>query len=471
MAKQLFAGLATLAVASAAMGQSVTVGTTGANHTSLTAAVAAVKADPAAPNVITFIDAGPFFENDRIALDEFATGPDDMIIQGAPGVRPVIIADIEAATRKSGMIYLRKQGNLTVKDLIVLPPVAGVTPENYTAKVAETGIEIQVDNLLGTSITLENIFIGSNNGSNQPTGALDGLTPPVTTAGTVSFRDEGILVQSQTGGNQLHYLNMTGVVVSGVDGDQGSDAIRGFPDGSVGSEWILGPGTVLSYNGGHGFQPGGTTNFSVQVRGEEGNPVKIINNERSGINVTNQAGAASGLTNVEWCIIANQLENGTLMGDLDTSSLFTNVTIANNGGVALLGPADPNAVTYTFSNVIAAGDGGAADADNVIRLIKSGTGTAAPSFFTATNSAIVLAGPYTLNSTAYGADGIDSDGNYTVTTTGVVNSDPEFITLNPAAGGFAVVSNQAYGTAGPAGQPLVGGGAFAAASVEDWQLF
>jgi hypothetical protein len=414
------------------------------------------------------LDEGPFFETGAVTLDDQTTDDDDMIIQGAPGVRPIIIADIETSARKWGMLYLRKHGNLTVRDLILLPPVAGVVDQaTYEAKVAETGIAILVDSAVNTSITLENIFIGSNNGNNQPTSALDGLTPPVVTPETVSFRDEGIVGITQNTVPQ-HYLYFENIVVTGLDGDQGSDGIRGFPDGAPGSRWIIGPGTVISYNEGHGFQPGGTDNFSVEVRGEEDNPVKIINNGLSGIHVTNTPGVDAGLTHVEWCIIANNGLHGINHGDVNTGTLFTNVTIANNGGNVFLGPSSANAVTYTFSNVIAAGDGDPANPDNVIRL----TGTGTPSFFTATNSALVLEGPYTMNNTLYGADGIDSGPNYTVTpTTTIIDDDPQFVSLNPAGPGFAVVTNQAYGTAGPAGQPIVGGGSLAPASVEDWQLF
>lgn len=458
-------------IASVAYSQEVTVGLAAGEYDNLADAVDAVRTDPETPNIITFIDEGPFIQNGRLLLNEFETGPDDMIIQGAEGIRPIIICDLENDTRRSGMVYLRKQGNLTIKDLIILPPAEEVTPENYTTKVAEAGLEIQVDNLQPTSITLQNILISSNNGNNQPVASLDGLTPPVTTPETVSFRDEGIYVQSQPNDAQLHYLNMTGVVVSGVNGDQGSDGIRGFPDGTPGSQWIIGPGTVVSYNGGHGFQPGGTTNFSVEIRGEENNPVRLINNAKSGINITNQNGAPSGLTHVEWCIIANNAEHGINAGDIDTSTDFENVTIANNGSTVMTGPPDPNAVSYTFSNVIAAGDGAASDPDNVIRLVQSGTGTAAPSSFTASQSAIVLDGIYTLNTTDYGGDGIDSDTNYSITTSAVLHSDPEFLSLDPANASFAVVSNQDYGTAGPAGQPLTGGASFAQSAISEWQLF
>lgn len=491
--KHLFAGL-TLAAAltGTAAAQSVTVGSagSGADYATLTAAVVGLQATSTdgTPNTITFLDEGPFYEFNRIVINPQRTGTDDLTIEGAPGVRPIIIADLEAwaQTQKTQMIYVRKRGNLTIKDLIIIPPSEGVVDEaSYLAKVGEIGMEIYTDEVGGTSITLQNILVSSNNGSDRPVASLDGLTPPVITPETISFRDEGIYLPTLSGPFLAppHYVYFEDVVVSGLNGDQGSEGIRGFPDGPVGSKWIIGPGTTVSYNkleestmvtsatNHGGFQPGGAIGFDIQVVGTQEKPVKILNNNSNGITVTNQAGADQGLTRVEWAIIANNKGAGIKVIDQDTSLDLSNVTIANNEGGIFWGPNIQHSLNYEFSNVIATGTGDTASPSAIIDMVPYAAGSTGSSALTIANSAIVLNGPYSANTTMYGGDAIIVGDNVTLTTTSNLSADPQFASLDATSPNIAVVSNAAYGTAGPGGVPLVGGATYNTSSVSDWQIF
>ncbi len=461
-----------------ALAQSVTVGTTGATYTSLNAAILAVGANAAQPDVITILDEGPFLES-RVIVNAGTSGLDDLTIQAAPGVRPRIVINNTGASANSA-VYLRKSGNVIVRDLIIMP-TTNFTSETFEASVGQAGIEIDDDSAVPTSVTLQNVLITSNNGSNQPVASLDGLTSPTFTSTTVSFRDEGIQALSAAT-NAARNVYMYDVVVSGVAGDQGSDGIRGFIDGSPGSEWVIGPGCVVSYNNHNeatitsstaraAFQPGGTNGIDVRIEGTQDKPVLFINNNLNGIFVTNTTNISEGLSSVEWLIVANNAGTGFASVDTNSPVTFTNVTFANNQDGVLLAPDEPDAIQYTFNNVIASGNGSATDPENNINLVAYGTLIGFGSTFTANNSAIVLAGPYTLNNVDYGADGINSDTNWTVVKNSVIATDPQFVSLNPTSSEFAVVGNAAYGTAGPGGQPLVGGGKFLTSSVSDWQLF
>jgi len=485
MKEKLFGLLLTLAFMAPAFSQSVTVGSagSGAQYPNLTAAIlhfsGTSTASDGTTNTITFLDEGPFIEFNRIIINEARSGTDDLIIQGAEGIRPIIIADLTASTSKISMLHLRKIGLMHVKDLIIIPPKDGVVDQTtYVSKVGETGIEIICSSAGSTSITLENVLVSSNDGNNRPVASLDGLTSPTFTPSAVSFRDEGIIVQSNASA-YTHYLEMKKLVVSGVSGDQGSDAVRGFPDGGAGSQWIIGPGCVFSYNntrsapvpilttGNAAFQPGGTEGFEVHVRGTSNDPVKFVNNNLGGMHISDQAGALD-LTTLSWVIIANNTGPGIRIGDQDTDLNLTNVTLASNGMI-LLSPANPNEGNITASNVIAAGNGEASNPDNIINLAPANFVSA--STFSIQDSAIVLTGPYTANNVDDGGDGIRSNSAYTVTADNITSSNPAFASLDPASLSFALVTNSDYLMAGPGESPLVGGGSIVTSSVSDWQLF
>lgn len=463
--------------AAGAQAQSVTVGLSGADYPTLSAAIAATSASATQPDVITFIDEGPFIEPGRIiinqsyAMDVIDPTPTDLTIQAAPGLRPRVVVPGGNASA----IYLRKVGSVTLRDIVLMPATTG-TP-------AQHGIVVDDEGGRETVVTLENILITSNDGANQPVASLDGLTSPTYTANTVTFRQDGINCSSMDP-TVVEKIYINDVVISGIPGSPTANScgIRGFCDGAPGSEWIVGPGCVISYlnttkapvdmtNLGAGaFQPGDNRDMALTIRGTQEKPVLVFNNNLNAIAITNGAATTTdGLGDVEWAILANNTGRAYLSGDISGTSHFKNVTFINHNGMFQPGAsADENVIT--FENVIAAGNGDNEDPMNAFHFIATGN----PGFtsnFTADHSAIVQAGPFTLNTNLYGGTSIFSDSNWNVTTTNIINSDPAFVSTDPLQGGFAVVSNPAYGTAGPGGVPLIGGGAFAASSVSDWQIF
>lgn len=473
----LVAGMMAAVVAPVVAQSNLTVGSvgSGATHNNLRlAALALDKTDGPEPNRITFIDDGPFIEVGWVRLDEHDTGHRELIVEAAEGVNPTVVVSV-VGNQRAG-IFLRKEGKgMTLRDFTLLPTT-------NAALAPEAAIELQCDDNFATSVTLENILISSNDGNNQPIASRDGLTEPVFDANTVSFGDEGIFMPSASGRAVAHNLTIRDVTISGLDGGSGSDGIRIQADGGPGSMLTVGPGVTVSYlqgsrpaptpiSTGSAFQPGGADNFTINVVGTQESPVRFINNNTAGIGVT-YAPTANGVDLMEWVIIANNNGAGIVNTSRHSTNIMRNVTIANNQMGAITGPPIPAGIDFQLSNVIVAGNGDDADTTNVLLLTKySGDAGGSASTFTATDSAIVLAGDYTLNTQDFGGDGINSDSFYTVTLTDVINSDPGFVSLDPTHAGFAEVTNPAYATAGPNGEALVGGGTYNNTSVRDWSVY
>ncbi|PKO19956.1 hypothetical protein CVU37_00335 [candidate division BRC1 bacterium HGW-BRC1-1] len=459
--KRNFLTLALSVAAGVSMAQSVTVNSVGgADYTSISAALAAVQANAAGPDVITIQNAGPFAEAGQLLINGDATD-NELTIQASAGVRPLVISSFNG----DGAIYVNKNNKTTVKDLILIPGLvaAGVAPQSAIMCNEETGAT-------NMEVVLQNILISSNNGANQPLASLDGLTPvtidPLT---MISFRDEGVYVQSSPD-TMLYKITCEDVIVSGLFGDSGSDAFRTLQDGAAGSEFTVGPGCVASFNysataTNAALQPGGNEgSVLVQIKGTSAKPVKFINNTLRGFYSTNTTVAGS-TKNIEWAIITGNSGSGFEAGDSDENVTFSNVTIANNAKPLVATAAF--ASSYTMNNVIVAGNG-TEGVDNTINVSTSAAGT-----LTANNSAFVLAGAYKLDTTNFDLDGLDDNTpTSNVTKTAVIGADPDFASLDPANANFGVVKNVAYATAGPGGTPLTGGGTYnPTAAVADWSIY
>lgn len=478
MKRYLLAGLVAMAAVPLAAQVNFTVGPpgSGATHFTLGSAVTALdKTEGPEPNRITFIDEGPFMESVRIVINVARTGPRELIIEAQDGLRPVLWLG-DGVNRDAGF-HLRKQfGGITIRDLIIIP-------QTNPDVVADAAILIMGDDVQGTSVTLENLLISSNDGNNQPIASLDGLTPPVVTPDTVSFNDEGIFIPSSAvSASTPHNITIRDVVVSGLDGRDGSDGIRSQGDGPEGSLLTIGPGVTVSYLMASrpnpfttttlsAFQPGGKVGYTVNLLGTQEKPIRLINNNGAGIGVTHQAGTG-GVDHMEWVIIANNRGAGIANMSRDSETVMENVTIVNNRKGGIVGPPLPDGLSFDLSNVILAGNGDPADLDNVVILDKtSQDAPGALASFTAADSAIVLNGPYTFNTNDFGGDGIRSDETYDITLTNITNLDPQFASLDPTNAGFVQVQNQAFATAGPGGTVLVGGGTFNNSSVGDWSVY
>lgn len=463
--RQILLALALSAAAGTVSAQSVTVNSAGgANHLTISEAIAAVQADPAGPDVITIQNAGPHNEVGQLLIVG-DTADNELTIQASPGVRPLVISNFNG----DGAIYINKNNKTTIKDLILIPALgdAATRPQAAIRINEETGATAM-------EVVLQNILISSNNGSNQPVASLDGLTALVIDTSTMrSFRDEGVFVESSTN-SMVYQITCEDVVVSGLFGDQGSDAFRTLQDGTAGSHFTVGPGCVASYNistvaTNACLQPGGNESANagemlVQIKGTAAKPVRFINNQMNGVYCTATTLAGS-IKNIEWAIIANNTRAGFETTDSDEIVTFQNVTFANNGKPVVATSAFASA--YTMSNVIVAGNG-VAGAENTINVSTTAAGT-----LTANNSAFVLAGAYKLDTSLFDFDGLDDNTPVSnVTKNAVISADPDFASLTPTDANFAVVRAAAYATAGPASAPLTGGGSFnPSASVADWTIY
>jgi hypothetical protein len=138
----------------------------------------------------------------------------------------------------------------------------------------------------------------------------------------------------------------------------------------------------------------------------------------------------------------------------DESVSFTNVTIANNG-IEAINATNAFAGLYTAENCIIAGSG----IDGTTKVID--VSTTAAGILAVTDSAIVLQGPYRLDTANFDFDGLDDNTpTSNVTLSNVTALDPEFLSLDPTSPDFASVSNPAYAVLGPSGGALTGGGRF-----------
>lgn len=463
--RQTLLALALSAAAGTVSAQSVTVNSAGgADHLTISAAIAAVQADAAGPDVITIQNAGPFNEAGQLLING-DTADNELTIQASAGVRPLVISDFNG----DGAIYINKNNKTTIKDLILIPALGDVATRPQSA--------IRINDEAGATameVVLQNILISSNNGSNQPVASLDGLVAPVIDTNTMrSFRDEGVYVESSLT-TMVYQITCEDVVVSGMFGDQGTDAFRTLQDGMAGSHFTVGPGCVASYNfsatatnaclqpgGNEGANPG---DVLVQVKGSAAKPVRFINNQMNGVacTATTQAGSTK---NIEWAIIANNTGAGFTTSDSDENVTMLNATFANNTKGIVATAAFAGA--YTMTNVIVAGNG-VDGADNTINVSTTAAGT-----LTANNSAFVLAGAYKLDTSLFDLDGLDDNTPVSnVTKNAVISADPDFASLSPTDPNFAVVRSAAYATAGPSSAPLTGGGTFnPSASVADWTIY
>jgi hypothetical protein len=461
-------GIACIALTAGAYAASVTVAsaTPGPDYTSINAAIQAVSEtnDPGGPDTITILDNGPFFEG-RLIVNN--VGGNSFTIQASPGVRPVVVVDIPG-TARDGALYIRP-GNVSgqtqpddiyISDLVIIP----ATGDPLTR--AEAGVKVETPGVpyTGWAVTLNNILVTSNDGNNRPVSSLDGLSMAFAPgADAATFRDEGFYVASSNEGFN-YQLTMTRCIAAYIDGDQGSDGIRGFLDGqdNTQSYWMIGPGCVISNVGGSALQPGGNNNCMVYVEGTQDEPNLLYGCGGDGIYISGSE-ANGGLATLKWtAIVGNygrivsdynengfpvQVENCTFVNNnIDEDSSQFDIELTSNRNWSLLG------------NVIVAGCGfvsGVSPEVNVLDVTTGGTAV-----FAATDSAIVLSGRYRLNTAGFDRDGFNDNTPSNVLLNGTIDADPLFASLVPSCPNFLTVRNPLYETAGPGGTPLTGAGSF-----------
>jgi len=444
-----------LAMAGVVTAASVTVHSDGSSgdFASIGQALAHVQGEspgPGNPDVITILDEGPFREGALVISGDAHSN--DLTIRAAEGVRPIVVSTHTGANA----IELRKNGRAEVHDLIIIP----------AANISQTALRAILYHAPDTGSTgydyhLENILISSNNGNDRPVASLDGLGSPLpNNLKHVSFRGDGGIRGNSTDEIHVYRMTLRDVVVSSLR-SPAPYGLRSFHDGAAGSELIIGEGCVFSRirsttSEGAAINLGGMEGTAEigRIQGSEERPVLIVNNEVNGILLTGSNAESNVISNA---IIAANKGAAILLTNPRMDTSLVNVTIGSNTRYALwLANLNGSALNYegtvSATNTIFAGNGSTVISNSIAGTL-SASGT-----LLFEDSALVATGPFQLN--RFYANGINVSGPGTVSLTRTTGADPRFISLRPSSPHLAWVTNEAYATAGPEGEPLRGGGRF-----------
>lgn len=464
MRKLLLAGLSLSVLASSAHAATITVGQTGADHTTIAAALAVAVAN----DVVQIIDDAVYDEaiSITVPLTLEGTGVNRPVIAARPG--PTQVTGDTGGT-DGLVVQLTTPGNVTLRNLIIIPSKT-TTPTDDLVRSGGTN---------AINLLMEDVVVTSNNGADAPV-TTTGLTE-VDLTGATQTGDDGVFL---TGTNSTFTLRRT-VISHHANAGAGRD---GLVCSGATNQYFIEEGCVFSYMGRLGIQAnGGTFDINsgagtrVRVIGNKGfagiwyagaqattpraiNGCDVVHNVSAtaaqGWGVENQSRGTTTATFSNMRIWGNGGQ-GFLIGSTGTGdTVLNNVTIANNQRAALevaaaVSPA-VNAGNITINDSILAGNGDAAGVNNVIR--HNGAGT-----MTINNSAIVTQGTHSLNATPI-------DGTGTVVQNNVINGDPEFKSRTFTNAAFLDVQNPAFGGAATAAADLAGGASYDPASTYVWSI-
>lgn len=465
-----------LFVSSAIFAQTVTVNSGGgADYSTVQAALDAVAADSATPDIVNIVGGGPY--------DEVITITSPVTLKG-DGYRPVLTVKSNSASPSSppdGLV-VDTSGEVTLENLIVLPSLA-----DPPAGSNSDGICIAPQTGSGLTLTMTDILICPNNGSNQPV-STDGLAEVDLTSAT-PFGDDGLNLTSATGVPVV--ANLTRVICTNNRNAANNDGFVIYPASDVVDQNAINilEGCVISYNNRIGIQWGGG-GAVININGTHTNPVLIIGNETTS---AAQGGCMlfNGTATVNYCIIADNntagfatLTSGTPAGTGLNS--IQNTIIANNGGPGILSadtdvsrPASIGVqnVTLFANDTTQIQNDSTQQGLSLTNTIVAGVGTTGitnnGAACSVAYSALVTSGAHALTAT--------TGGTGTTTVAGsVINADPDFVSVNLLSGGalnsdFLDVNAVAYQSAAAGGAPLAGGadyvGALPLGARPDWSLY
>lgn len=460
--KQMLLLIMFMLCGSLAFAQTKTVSKTGpADFTTVQDAINSFTPDPDpnTPNVIQIIDSSVY--------DEMITINVPITIEGTGASRPILaVRQNTGGDGNDGLIINIPTGtfnDVTLRNLIVIP--------SRTSVPMDDGIRSHGQNL---NITLENILVTANNGSDFPV-TLDGLAP-VSLSGATQFGDDGIFVGAgTTPSGDGTVVTLRNVVVSHIQGAVPNLYNDGLICSSSGKAYYIYDGCVFSYCNRLGIQAAGDFQIyapskRVLVLGNKGfagiwfaaaspsaSPIRSIDGcnviDTTGVNNSSTPGVGWGIEHQNGGTVNFVLRNAIIKGNTGQglmiselagsgSSTIENVTFAGNGRYAI----DVNSAyagTITINDCIIAGDG-TADSDNVVR--HNGTGLMNISY-----SALVTEGPFALLTPP-------TTGTGTINQLNIVNADPQFVeTSDYTSDSFFDVFNPIYSAAGTGGTPLRGG--------------
>jgi hypothetical protein len=439
---------------------SVTVSTTGGtgDFNSIQFAINSCLTNPDAPDVITILDNGPYFE----ALD-IGTAGFDLTIQGGTGIRPVLVASSTNAisgpfgSRNYGIDIMTDFSTTVLKDIILIP-------DTTISNVPSSAMYItQYGTLSQYSVALINVVVTGNNGNNEPM-TTDGRHL-VSSAITTLFTGPVINVRSNTANPS--FLSLEKVILSlankYVDGNGGLYCLQDGFSGNRASTFV-GPGCVFSYLPQDGIYFGTTNYMDATLSGTSTEPIIISNNARWGIWDYNGTGK-SAIKGLNWVIVTNNGSMGYRVSGNSNQPTVTmaNCTFANNALSTNTAQIDFSATTctnFTAYNVIFAGNG-TLTTTRANMIINGNNAVTSP--LTLNTCALVLTGlggatpTYALN-TIVSANGVVGVGTFTQN--GGINENPDFASLDLTSADFVAVRNPNYATVGPDGGPLTGAGKY-----------
>lgn len=478
---RLAAGLAVCLLPLGASAQSVTVHSDGVSgdFQYLVDAIAHVQDDPSGPDIITLIDVGPHITTGSLILggDDSAGGdaavPSPMTLQGddSLGERPTILLSSGGADGSAGL-FVNTPGTSTLRNLTLMLRVGssrGGSLVRYNAGASR---------LNPLDITIDNVLISSNNGSDEPY-TQDGFTldtPIPTDLATMQGPIARGIWLSASNADVVHNVSITNTVVSAIPGYTG---IRVDMNGASGSDIHIGEGFIASYMQGINVTAGGLDlrghqrDGILRVQGTDTNPIRVFNNPGAnvaGIKVWPSATPEFATKTFEHVILANNGQAGIWVRRLGAANnndnlVINNATIANNGGPALhildnAGDDGWTSGTITANNVIFAGNG-TSDANNVFSMVIGTTPGTDPGQAIFNDSAIVLSGDYALT-----GDGFAPASPANVTLNNVINDDPGFLDTYPGDN-FYRAGAAAYSNATP---PVTGAWDSNVATVREWMM-
>ncbi len=463
--------------------QSVTVNSGGGgDFNSVSAALDAVTSNPEEPNEITIIGGGPYEEALVIGIP--------VIIQGASADdRPIILLqrNDELSGREDDGIVNSAAVDMTFENLIFLPS-ANNPP-------GDDGFDIRpLSDDDHFSVTLRNVLITSNNGSDQPLSTDGRELHDFTNA--VPFGDDGFQILSTFSGIPSGTIDalIEHVTVTHIDQDGNPDSL-----GSGNDSFIIGGENVtvtfrdvyVSYGDRFGFQF--LSNLTANLEGTATEPI-VVNGGFGGIGSTGIR-CFSGDHRYSHVTVMNTY-NGIAI-DSDTTFSFeadhvliadtadwglsciwvppsertftiTDSTFFNNLNTLVFDPSSDSAnnrlerLTLSIKDSIVAGQ----DHDDTFLITQ--IPAAAPIDFTFANIlldhvAVVAEGDHEL------FFGFEEE---TITRTNVITSDPEFLSVDPEEEDFLRVSAESYRAAASDGGPLRGAKPFAGETeIQQWSIY
>ncbi len=511
--KRILLSATIILAASLAGAQTVTVNSAGgADHTTINAALAAVVANPATPDVINIVGGGPYIENLVISTS--------VTIQGS-SYRPVIVTTPTSGTASTtldnrGIAITTLPSNpvdITVhlENMVLIPSTTTAPARAIYSNNNATGLSANI-----MTIELVDLLVTGNNGSNVPV-TTTGLSLG-TVAGSTFYGDDLVMFQG------IANVTMDGCIVSHALGAAASpDGVIFFPDQDGNTITIS--DTIISYTGRVGLQIAGDGS-RVRINGTASNPVILKSNNVGGaggsvptaggnqlngalamFQDTSVSGGAPIAANdyvVSYLVIADSEAAGIATGFADDTDglaqltadhiaivgsqgtginiadtmllpwVITDSTVVNNGlrspGAPAISISTGTALNInaaiTLTDCVIAGNGGADSTNGVNTIYINDEPTAT---VTLNQVATVTSGPYAMS-----ANYLLAGASVAPTVNGGTTADPLFWAISPVTDPkFLDVGAAAYAGIGSASSDLSGYGLYDPflGANDSWKLY